>query len=401
MGLKVLLLVNRVPWPIKDGGTLAHYNLLKGLSDAGCDITLAAMNTTKHHVDVKKLPTTFTRLAKLHAAYVDNRVKALPAFINLFSKQSYNIQRFITTTYEQLLVDLLSKHQFDLILFDGLYTAPYIDVVRKHSKAKIWLRQHNVEYKIWESLANQTKQLLKKNYVKLLTNRLKKFEQQVLPKFDAIIALTQKDITDMQALGCHQPMFVSPVGIDFKQTVSKMLVQPKSVFHLGAMDWQPNQQAMEWFLTEVWPLVIKQEPDAIFYMAGKKMPASFKKYQTSNIKIMGEVEDATVFMQSKQIMVVPLFAGSGIRVKILEGMSLGKAIVTTTLGVEGIEAQNKKHVLVADDAQTFAASIVELLQNQTKTEQLGNEAKQLATDQYHNNKVITRLLNFYNTQQHA
>ncbi len=131
------------------------------------------------------------------------------------------------------------------------------------------------------------------------------------------------------------------------------------------------------------------------------MPASFKKYQTSNIKIMGEVEDATVFMQSRQIMVVPLFAGSGIRVKILEGMSLGKAIVTTTFGVEGIDAQNKKHVLVADDAQTFAASIVELLQNQTKVEQLGNEAKQLATDQYHNNKVITRLLNFYNTQQLA
>ena len=116
---------------------------------------------------------------------------------------------------------------------------------------------------------------------------------------------------------------------------------------------------------------------------------------------MGEVEDATVFMQSKQIMVVPLFAGSGIRVKILEGMSLGKAIVTTTLGVEGIDAQNKEHVLVADDASAFANAIVELLQNQSMAEQLGNEAKQLATDQYHNNKVIARLLNFYNTQPHA
>ena len=247
----------------------------------------------------------------------------------------------------------------------------------------------------------KTKQILKKNYIKLLTKRLKKFEQQVLPKFDAIVALTPKDVTDMQALGCKQPMFISPVGIDFKQTVGKIAVQLKSVFHLGAMDWQPNQQAMEWFVTQVWPLVNKQEPDAIFYMAGKKMPITFKKYQTQNIKVMGEVDDATAFMQSKQIMVVPLFAGSGIRVKILEGMSLGKAIVTTKLGVEGIEAQNGRHVLVADDASAFANAIVELLQNQTMTEQLGNEAKQLATDQYHNNKVIARLLNFYNTQQHA
>lgn len=401
MALRILLLINRVPWPVKDGGTLAHYNLIKGLSEAGCDITLAAMNTSKHQVDVSKLPIAFTRLAKLHTAFVDNRVKAWPAFKNLFTKQSYNIQRFINPAYRQILVDILTKQQFDLVLFDGLYTAPYIDVVRKHSKAIIWLRQHNVEFKIWETLANQTKQILKKNYIKLLTKRLKKFEQQVLPKFDAIVALTPKDVTDMQALGCKQPMFISPVGIDFKQTVGKIAVQLKSVFHLGAMDWQPNQQAMEWFVTQVWPLVIKQEPDAIFYMAGKKMPVTFKKYQTQNIKIMGEVDDATAFMQSKQIMVVPLFAGSGIRVKILEGMSLGKAIVTTKLGVEGIEAQNGRHVLVADDASAFANAIVELLQNQTMTEQLGNEAKQLATDQYHNNKVIARLLNFYNTQQHT
>jgi glycosyltransferase involved in cell wall biosynthesis len=167
------------------------------------------------------------------------------------------------------------------------------------------------------------------------------------------------------------------------------------------MDWQPNQQAMVWFVSQVWPLVIKQEPDAIFYMAGKKMPVMFKKYQTQNIKVMGEVEDATAFMQSKQIMVVPLFAGSGIRVKILEGMSLGKAIVTTKLGLEGVDAQHQKHLLVADGAEDFAASIVELLQNNAMSEQLGIEAKQLATDQYHNNKVITRLLNFCNTQLHT
>ena len=401
MALRILLLINRVPWPVKDGGTLAHYNLLKGLSDAGCDITLAAMNTSKHPVDLDNLPVSFSRLAKLHTAFVDNRVKAWPAFKNLFTKQSYNIQRFITPAYSQLLVDILIKQQFDLVLFDGLYTAPYIDVVRKYSSAMIWLRQHNVEYKIWETLANQTDQILKKSYVKLLTKRLKKFEQQVLPKFDAIVALTQKDVTDMQALGCKQPMFISPVGIDFKQTVSKTVVQPKSVFHLGAMDWQPNKQAMVWFVSQVWPLVIKQEPDAIFYMAGKKMPVMFKKYQTQNIKVMSEVEDATAFMQSKQIMVVPLFAGSGIRVKILEGMSLGKAIVTTKLGLEGVDAQNQKHLLVADGAEDFAASIVELLQNNAMSEQLGIEAKQLATDQYHNNKVINRLLNFCNTQLHT
>lgn len=401
MNPKVLLLINRVPWPVKDGGTLAHYNLLKGLSNAGCSVTVAAMNTSKHFVDVKSLPLKFTKLGTLHTSYVDNNIKAWPAFKNIFGKQSYNIQRFVTPQYQQLLENILANQTFDLVIFDGLYTAHYVDLVRKLSTAKLWLRQHNVEYKVWETLAEQTPPSLKKRYLNLLTKRLKKFEQQILNKFDAIIALTQHDVNQMQQMGCTIPMFVSPVGIDFAQTVSKTTIQPKSVFHLGAMDWQPNQQAMEWFVTQVWPLVIKQVPDAIFYMAGKKMPVSFKKFKTPTIKVMGEVEDATLFMQSKQIMVVPLFAGSGIRVKILEGMSLGKAIVSTPLGVEGIAAKHQTHILIADNAVQFADCVVTLLNQPEYSNQIGEAAKALATDVYHNNKVISALLNFYNLQLQA
>lgn len=392
MGLRVLHIMNRVPWPVKDGGTLACYNLLKGLHDAGCEVTLAAMNTSKHFTDPKKLPAAFTGLADLHTCFVDNEVKALPAFLNLFSRQSYHIQRFVTREFKQLLTDLLTRKTFDLVLFDNLFTAPYVDLVRTNSKAKLVLRQHNVEYKIWEALAARAANPAKKWYLNLLTKRLEKFEREQLHKFDAVITLTENDRTGLQEMGCSIPIHVSPVGIELKRTVMKVKPIPKSVFHLGAMDWLPNQQAMEWFIKEVWPRVTEAHPDAIFYMAGKKMPDHFKAYRSKQVKIVGEVADAAAFMADKQVMIVPLFAGSGIRVKILEGLSLGKAIVSTTLGAQGVQAENGKQLLLADKAEDFARCIITLLNDEQLCALIGDQARQLATDVYHNNKVVSRLL---------
>ena len=401
MSVKVLVLVNRVPWPVKDGGTLAHYNLLKGLHAQGCELTIAALNTSKHHVSVSSLPHQFKQLGTLHTVSIDNRVKPAAAFANLFSKQSYHVQRFVSSAFEQLLIEILNKQTFDLIIFDGLYTAPYVDVVRAHSKAQLWLRQHNVEYQIWETLANQTKMPLKKWYISLLAKRLQAFEQRILNSFDALLALTEQDKQELQHMGCTKPIEVLPVGVEFRHTQVKQVAQPLSVFHLGAMDWQPNQQAVTWFIQEVWPKVIAKVPDAVFYVAGKQMPESFKTYQRKSIKIVGEVDDALAFMQSKQIMVVPLLAGSGIRVKILEGMSVGKAIVTTSLGAQGIASENGTAFLIADEAEQFAAHVVSLLQQPDEISKLGERATQVAHEIYDNNKVTQRLLNFYNTHKRA
>lgn len=401
MGLRVLLLMNRVPWPAKDGGTLAHYNLYKGLADAGCKVTLAALNTSKHFTDTNNLPPAFTRLGELHTAFIDNRVKPIAAFLNLFSDKSYHVERFISSDFKNKLIELLKQQAFDLIIADGLFMAPYIATIRQHSKVPVWLREHNVEYRIWETLANQTTNPLKKWYITLLAKRLKRFEQEAVNRFDALITLTQDDEQGMRLLGCTKPILVAPVGMVFNQSVSKIQPLPLSVFHLGAMDWQPNQQAMLWFIKEVWPMVTAVMPDAVFYMAGKSMPASFKQYQSKSIKVVGEVDDASVFMLGRQVMIVPLFAGSGIRVKILEGMSLGKAIVTTSLGGQGIQAEHGKHLLVADDAATFAKAILMLLADKGAVETMGKNAQQLAFEVYDNNKVTEKLLKFYNTQSHA
>lgn len=396
MPLKILQLLNRIPWPVKDGGAMGFYNTTKGLHEAGCEVTVAAFNTSKHFVEVSKLPPAFTDLCDLHTVYIDNRVKPVDAFINLFTSKSYNAQRFESKEMEALLVKLLSEKQFDLILFDGLFMSSYIDVARKYSKAKMVLREHNVEWKIWQTLADTTGNVIKKKYLQLLADRLRAFEGARLDRFDAIITLTTTDKDELSKFGSSTPIYVIPGGVQMQPLKQEVSPEPFSVFHLGSMDWMPNQDSMKWFIKEVWPGVVKEHPKAVFYMAGKDMPESFKALETANIKVVGEVDNAILFMQSKQIMIVPLFAGSGIRIKILEGMSLGKTIVSTTLGAMGIECDNGVHVVIANTAAEFTTAVNDLLSHPEKADQIGQNAMELARSKYDLNKAALALLNFYN-----
>ena len=167
------------------------------------------------------------------------------------------------------------------------------------------------------------------------------------------------------------------------------------VFHLGSMDWIPNQEAMRWFLDEIWPLVVKQIPAAKFHLAGKKIPDSFSQYSSPNVVIDGEVANAISYMQQHHIMVVPLLSGSGIRIKILEGMALGKPIVATPRASAGIHYNDGKNILIGSQPADVAQHILQLLQQAPLRQQLGQNARQLIEQQYDNRVVCQEITTFY------
>jgi len=397
--MRILQIMNRVPWPLKDGGALGYYQYTKGYAEAGCEVTVCALNTNKHHVNMEALPNELTSIATWHATDINTDVSPVPALLNLFSSRSYNLQRFESNAFETLLSQVIQNNPpFDVIIFESLFVASYLPLVRKLTSSLCILREHNVEYKIWETLAAGEKNILKKSYLKLLASRMKSEEMKAWNQFDGITTVTADDADHFKQLGCNKPLFVSPFGADLKRLVQdNSIPEPFSVFHLGSMEWMPNQEAMTWFMEKVWPMVIQENPQATLWVAGRGMPESFKAYQSNSIHIVGEVEDAPSFIRSKQIMIVPLFSGSGIRVKILEGMALGKAIVTTSLGAAGIDVQNGKHLIFANTAEEFAKAINELLQHPEKVKALGNQAAQLASDKYDNTKVIQQVLSFYSS----
>ncbi|MFZ4564664.1 MAG: glycosyltransferase, partial [Bacteroidales bacterium] len=164
---------------------------------------------------------------------------------------------------------------------------------------------------------------------------------------------------------------------------------------LGSMNWIPNQAGIRWFLKEVWPDVHRNFPELKYYLAGREMPGWMKLLQLPNVVVLGEVDDAREFLSSKAIMIVPLFSGSGIRIKIIEGMAAGKTIISTTVGAEGITCTPLRNIMVADSACDFFEAISLCVTDQSLCARVGKQARLLAEEAYDQDVIVRKLLAFY------
>jgi len=204
-------------------------------------------------------------------------------------------------------------------------------------------------------------------------------------------------------MGFKKNIFTCITGVDVAQYQSKQNVQvkPKTVFYFGSMDWMPNQEAVRWFLENCWEKISKAVPDAKFIIAGRGMPQSFLQLNLPNVLVIENVKDSKTFFEQYQIMAVPLLSGSGLRIKIIEGMAYGKPIVSTSIGAEGIYCDPKNDIIIADTPENFSAVVIELLNDPLKREKLENNASVFAYKEFDNKKVVSKLVQFYNTLVNA
>lgn len=394
--MRILQLCKKFPYPPYDGEVIAIQSLSKAFQQLGQDLTVLAINTKKHFFPPEQLPEEIATWGSFHSVFVDTDVRPWPAFLNLFGRDSYNIDRFDHPDFRKKLEQLLQQERFDIIQLEGLYLTPYIDSIRKYSDAKISFRAHNIEFEIWERLADNASNPIKKAYLQLLARRLKRYEIAQLNRADALVPITEKDQQYFEYLGCQLPSQVIQTGVDADRLIpDRSQLKYPSVFHLGSLDWMPNQEGMLWFLENVWPKVREVLPDLRFYMAGRNLPKRFAQLCHPNVEIIGEVLDAVAFMNQKAIMVVPLHAGSGMRIKIMEALALEKTIVSTDVGAEGIAAIHGEHILRANEADAFAQAIIRCATDRTFFNRIGKQGRQLAFERYNNKRLGERLLDFY------
>ena len=395
--MRILQLMNKVPWPPKDGGAIACLNLTKGFSMLGHEVTVLSMNTSKHHISIDDMPADLRRKADFRLVEVPASINWFEATLNLlFSRLPYNAQRFISDEFSQELVKLLNEKSFDVIQLEGLYLCPYIPVIRKYSKALISYRAHNIEYEIWERTATLSEGFRSK-YLRNLSKRIKRFEESYLNSYDLLVPITDRDGIILDKLGNSKPRHTSQTGIDFASLVptARKLEFP-SLFHIGALDWAPNQEGLIWFFNQCWPKIHLQNPELKFYLAGRNAPEWFERIiKLDGVVYLGEINDAYDFINSKAVMVVPLFSGSGMRIKIIEGMALGKPIVTTTIGTEGIPTENGKNILIANDVDSFVEAINQLIGDRGLSDWIGTNAIGFIQEKYDNLLQAEALIEFY------
>ena len=394
--MKILILTHRVPFPQNGGYAIVVCNTIKGLIVLGHEVSLVALNAQKYSSSYYEKDELEDKI-NYTSFKISINVSMVDAVVNLFRKKSNNVDRYYDAEFEKLLTRELKQTAYDIIQFEGLFVTPYLASVRKVSKAKLIYRSHNIEHQVYERLAHQKTDLLKRWYLRMVARRIKDYELQQLNKFDAIAVFTAEDKKTVLSYGATIPVEIFPVGIDltrYRPDFGK--TEFPSLFFLGSLDWLPNREGIEWFIDNFYKDLTEGDLRVKFYVAGHNIPERFDDYEVmGKIFIQGEVDDAFDFVNSKAIMIVPLLSSGGMRVKIVEGMAMQKCIISTALGAEGINFTNGANIMIANDRAEFYHAIERCISDEEFCKNVGLNARKLVEQQHDVNKVAKDLVKFY------
>jgi glycosyltransferase involved in cell wall biosynthesis len=394
--MKILQLCLKPPLPARDGGCIAMNNITQGLLQAGHKVRVLTIFTHKHDLNPELMPEDYITQTGIEGVFIDTRVNAVDAFSSFVTSDSYNISRFFSTDFDIRLAKLLRKEDFDVVHLESLFMTPYLGTIRRLSSAPIVLRSHNLEYVIWEKIAAGTSHFFKRCYLKYLTRKLKDYELSMLNEVSGIAAISEEDKHRMLALGVRKRIRTIPFGVDLSKYPSIENNNPElALFHLGAMDWGPNLEGVLWFLNAIWPSIHQRFPNLKFYLAGRNMSEEIARLNMPNVIVVGEVEDAVAFMQTKAIMIVPLLSAGGVRVKIIEGLALGRSVIATSLGAEGLGCENGKQLMLADRKEDWLEALEKLLHDESIRRSLAVEGRKHVAAHFDIAAVTNQLVNFY------
>ncbi len=385
--MKILIVSSKFPYPAKDGGALAIKNMCEQLAKKGHKIKFLAVETDKH--PATEIPSVDN--IEFETVYVNTNISLVKLTLNLlFSSLPYIAVRFFSGELETKVTKELESGSYDLVLLEGLYVAYLIDAIKRVWNGKIILRAHNVEHKIWERKLVHEKNLLKKFYLKSMVGRLKKYETKKLSEAGLILTITAEDSAIIKDLGINTETYVVPFGVDMEYYQAGGLGDTNLEF-IGALDWMPNEEGLLWFLDNVWQ---KLKNDGIgFYVAGRNAPQALveKLENTHGVVFLGEVENARNFILSHGLFVVPLLTGSGMRVKIIEAMALGRLVISTTVGIEGINAVPGEHFVLADLPDEWINAIKKFISEPEAASDIALKGRKFVEEHFSNEKIYERL----------
>lgn len=386
--MKILQLCKKFPWPLKDGESVAVNALSRGLADQGVTMDLLAMNTNKHFTAVdSEVIESMPQYRTVKWVPVDTDLSVFQALRSLLEGSSYHLKRFIDPEFTKTLKGMLhsSGERYDFIILESLYMVPYVKTIEKYCDSKIIFRSHNLEFEIWDRLASNTWNPVLSWYLRKLARKLKDFEFKSIRDIAYLLPISPVDMQKYSQLDYKGKMHNLPLGIDLQKYPVRIQDQgsPVSVGFIGSLDWRPNVEGLEWFLNKVWPVVTARYPNQfVLHIAGRNMPDKIRKQSTENVVVHGEIPHAIEFIQKQNYFIVPLFSGSGMRVKILEAMALGKMVLSTQVGIEGIPASSDKEFIRADTEKEFLRAFDRIAAREYNIHIIGRNARSFIEDNY-------------------
>lgn len=385
--MKVLVVDEEVPFPLNTGKRIRTWNLLRRLKDRH-EITFLSWGRGEAPADGDGVR--FMNLGQELPAMQG------PGFYagllgNLLSPLPYSVQRHAGQAMKQAVRTLVAKERFDLIHCEW---TPYVEAVRAvMGDCPTVLSAHNVEARIWERYLKTETHPLKKEYIRIQHRKFDRFERDAARACAHVVAVSHKDASVFSSYGCPK-VSVVPNGVDEAYFyVRKDPVQDRSLVFTGSMDWRPNQDGIAYFLNDIFPLIKKSLPNVTVTIVGRNPPAWLTVLGTTleGVRVTGTVDDVRPYIAESTLYIVPLRVGGGSRLKILEALAMNKVVLSTTIGAEGLHLDDGQHLLLRDDAQSFADAAVEALRAPERFDSLARQGRERVMELYTWDRIAAAL----------
>ncbi len=377
---RLLFLSPRIPYPLDTGGKIRTYHILRLLTQDYC-VDLLSFFFSPHDKDAAEQLEQKLGIRCYGVRRVDNLFSIVTAAFLKGRPISY--QRYISSHFSSLLTRLVRENRYSIIHCDHLHMGQYLQILRSISPDScLRVDEHNVEYLIAERAAREETSLFKRLLFMREKGLIKALERDVCRSVDEVWVVSEDDrMILLETFGVEAVVVPNGVDLEFFE-YRPYSGEEKGIVFVGSMDWFPNEEGMLYFIKEIWPLVSSRIPEIILYIVGRNPSSKVRSLSSDRVIVTGSVEDVRPYLYNSVLSIVPLRIGGGSRLKILESMSAGRAVVSTSLGAEGINYSNGSNILIEDSPSGFADAIERLYYNVELRKAIAESARRFVEEHY-------------------
>lgn len=350
--------------PVDTGGKIRSYNILRHLA-RNHQVTLLSyyggQRDSEYEIAIQR---DFPGAETIHTAALDGHfvAQALDYVGGVFRPVPFAVSKFTHPKVQRAVSNWLQLQELDVAVCD------FLSASRNFPEKLLTptvLFQHNVESALWRRMADAESNPARRLVYQLEAKKMLGYERSALAKFDHVIAVSEHDRRQFLAMDPGSSVTVVPTGVDTQKytPAPPASADPPRIVFTGSMDWEPNVDAVAYFCTEIFPQIRTEFPQALFQIVGRNPHVSVKQLASNFVEVTGTVPSVSKYLNDASVMVVPLRIGGGTRLKIFEAMAVGKAVVSTSIGAEGLDVQSGRDLILADNAKSFAEAVCLLLRD--------------------------------------
>jgi glycosyltransferase involved in cell wall biosynthesis len=391
-GRRILVVSPYVPAPWFGFGTRV-YELVRQLATRH-DVTVLCPAAPEEEADLERLRALGVKVHAVRAAEPGRAARRLDQMVSLLSPLPFHVREHRTAAMQGAIASTMAAEPFDIVQLEGSQLCGF----SFPGPACIVLDEHNIEYEVLQRMARGERTRLRRFFSAIEQRKFRRLEQLWWRKLDGIAVTSDRELPVVRRHASETPAVVVPNSVDPEHfTPGNAEPEPGSILFMGTLKYRPNVDAVTFLLDEVLPGVRRSCPAAALTIVGDGEEDDLQRFRRPGIVVTGRVPDVRPYLAGAAVTVVPVRIGGGTRLKVVEALAMGKAVVSTTLGCEGLAIRSGEHVLLADDAQSFAAAITRLLDDPQEGSRLGLAGRSLVVERYSWAHACSRLEELYDS----